>query len=44
MHKEISRDILKKHGSRKKNHRVVKMNKQKEASLNEQNIQQEMLF
>jgi len=44
MHKEISRDILKKHGSRKKNHRIIKINKKKEASLNEQNIQQEMLF
>lgn len=36
MHREISGDIFKKHGSRKKNHRLVKINKK--------NMQQEMLF
>ena len=44
MHKEISGNIFKKHGSRKKNRHIVEINKKRVASLTQKNVQQEMPF
>jgi hypothetical protein len=44
MHKEISGNIFKKHGSRKKNRHIVEINKKRVASFTQKNVQQEMPF
>jgi hypothetical protein len=44
MHKEVSKDILKKHGSRKNKYHITKIKKNKGNLSIQKNLQQEMPF